>query len=69
MTLSDSRPVHRLLNAEGATFDQDGSPPITRTTFPTCRAHYPGEPDRCMRRLLPCLRGLPRHTIGSAFTS
>jgi hypothetical protein len=27
---------------EAATLAHDGSPPITRTTFPTCRAHYPG---------------------------
>ena len=46
--------------------DQDGSPPITRTTIPTCRAHYPGGPDRCMCRLLPCRRGLPRSGAGSA---
>ena len=28
-------------NVEAATLATDGSPPITRTTFPTCRAHYP----------------------------
>src|SRR4030088_1425469 len=27
---------------EAATLARDGPPPITRTTFPTCRAHYPG---------------------------
>ena len=25
---------------------RDGSPPITRLTLPTCRAHYPGGPER-----------------------
>ena len=32
---------------------QHGSPPITRTTFPTCRAHYPGGSSGCACRLLP----------------
>ena len=30
---------------EAAALVQDGSPPITRNTFPTCRAHYPGGPE------------------------
>ena len=34
-----------------------GSPPITRTTFPTCRAHYPGGSSGCAYRLLPTLIG------------
>src|SRR5713101_2161291 len=25
-----------------------GSPPITQITFPACRAHYPGGPNRCL---------------------
>ena len=33
-------------DVEAATLAVDGSPPITRTTFPTCRAHYPGGPER-----------------------
>ena len=42
-TLSDSRPARRACHDVGvATSDRNGSPPITRTTFPTCRAHYPG---------------------------
>src|SRR5829696_5217685 len=28
---------------EAATLAQDGSPPITRITLPTCRAHYPAD--------------------------
>ncbi len=46
-TLSDSRPARRARHDVGvATSDQNGSPPITRTTFPTCRAHYPGGSER-----------------------
>src|SRR5262245_13142040 len=37
----------------------DGSPPITRTTFPTCRAHYPGGSNGCACRLLPRSCSLP----------
>src|SRR6516165_5223208 len=37
-------------DVEVATLAHDGSPSITRTTFPTCRAHYPGGSSRCMRR-------------------
>jgi hypothetical protein len=51
---------------EVATSDLDGSPPITRITIPTCRVHYPGGPNRCMCRLLPCRRGLPHFGGGSA---
>ena len=40
-------------DVEAATLVRDGSPPITRTTFPTCRAHYPGGSSGCACRLLP----------------
>jgi hypothetical protein len=40
-------------DVEAATLARDGSPPITRTTFPTCRAHYPGGSRGCACRLLP----------------
>ena len=33
---------------------------------PSCRAHYPGGPNRCMRRSLPGCCGLPRFSGGSA---
>src|ERR1700686_4650138 len=33
---------------EAATFVSPGSPPITQITFLTCRAHYPGGPNRCL---------------------
>ena len=44
-------------NVEDATLANDESPPITRTTFPTCRAHYPGGSSGCACRLLPALVG------------
>src|SRR5215211_7010658 len=53
-------------NVEAATLATDGSPPITRTTFPTCRAHYPGGSSWCACRLLPRSRGLPQMAGGSA---
>jgi hypothetical protein len=46
-------------DVEAATLAPDGPPPITRTTFPTCRAHYPGGSNGCSCRLLPRSRGLP----------
>ncbi len=47
MALSDSRTAHRACHGVGgATSDRNGPPPITRTTFPTCRAHYPGGSER-----------------------
>src|SRR6516164_2078862 len=42
------------------------SPPITRTTFPTCRAHYPGGSSGCSCRLLPRSCSLPQMAGGSA---
>src|SRR4051795_10195061 len=42
MALSDSRPTRRLCDVGVASPGRDGSPPITRNTLPTCRAHYPG---------------------------
>src|SRR5262249_43982285 len=53
-------------DVEVAPLAHDGSPSITRTTFPACRAHYPGGSSRCMRRLLPRSRGLPQMAGGSA---
>ena len=40
-----------------ATPATDGSPPITQTTFPTCRAYYPGGSSGCACRLLPRSNG------------
>ena len=43
--------------------------PVTRITFPACRAHYPGGSNGCMCRLLPHPCGLPRFAGGSASAS
>jgi hypothetical protein len=53
-------------DVEAATLAHDGSPPITRTTFPTCRAHYPGGSNGCACRLLPRSYSLPQMAGGSA---
>src|SRR5580692_6429362 len=55
-----------LRDVEAATLALDGSPPITRTTFPTCRAHYPGGSGGCACRLLPRSYSLPQMAGGSA---
>src|SRR3984957_18733922 len=65
-TPSDSRHGRRLRDVEAATLACDGSPPITRTTFPTCRAHYPGVSSGCACRLLPRSYSLPQMAGGSA---
>src|SRR5712671_1688251 len=49
MTLSASRTGHPPIeDVRGATSTSAGSPPITQITFPTCRAQYPGRPNRCV---------------------
>src|SRR5436189_4647985 len=53
-------------DVEAATLATDGSPPITRTTFPTCRAYYPGGSSGCSCRLLPRSYSLPQMAGGSA---
>ncbi len=53
-------------DVEVATLALDGPPPITRTTFPTCRAHYPGGSSGCACRLLPRSCCLPQMTGRSA---
>ena len=53
-------------DVEATTLAGDGSPPITRTTFPTCRAHYPGGSNGCACRLLPRSYSLPQMAGGSA---
>src|ERR1700693_5829789 len=53
-------------DVEAATLAPNGSPPITRIIFPTCRAHYPGGSSGCSCRLLPRSRGLPQMAGGSA---
>ena len=56
VTIMDRGPVS---NVEAATLAYDGPPPITRTTFPTYRAHYPGGSSGCSCRLLPRSCSLP----------
>src|SRR4029453_13946749 len=56
-------------DVEAATLVRSGPPSITRITLPTCCVQYPGRSDRCMRRLLPCPRGLPRERDGWASAS
>ena len=53
-------------DVEAATLTTNGSPPITRTTFPTCRAHYPGGSSGRACRLLPRSCSLPQMAGGSA---
>ena len=66
-TLSDSRHGRRLkATLRPLPSPVTGLPPITRTTFPTCRAHYPGGSRGCACRLLPHACGLPQMTGGSA---
>src|SRR5712691_9832060 len=49
VTLSDFRTGHPPIeDVGGATSTGAGSPPITQTTFLTCRAQYPGGPNRCV---------------------
>jgi hypothetical protein len=54
---------------EAATLMPNGFPPITRITFPACRAHYPGGSNGCARRFLPRPCCLPRFAGGSASAS
>ena len=51
-------------DVEAATLARDGSPPITRTTFPTCRAHYLGGSSGCSCRLLPAHTAFPKWQEG-----
>ena len=61
--VSETRAKH---DVEAATLAINGSPPITRTTFPTCRAYYPGGSSECACRLLPRSYSLPQMAGGSA---
>jgi hypothetical protein len=52
---------------EAATLAHHGSPPITRLTLATCRAHYPDGPERVHLSVAsPLHAGLPRISGGSA---
>ena len=63
------RAVRPSLTLRVTTPRPEWASPVTRPTFPTCHAHYPGGSDRCMCRLPPCPRGLPRYSGGSASAS
>jgi len=63
------RTVRPSLTLRAATPRPGWASPVTRPTFPTCCAHYPGGSDRCMCRLLPCLCCLPQNSGGSASAS
>jgi hypothetical protein len=55
-----------IRDVEAATLAQDGSPPITRFAFSTCRAHYPDGPERVHLSVAsPFHAGLPRYSGGS----
>jgi hypothetical protein len=52
---------------EAATLARHGPPPITRFTFPACRAHYPDGPEQVHLSVASLSRaGLPRISGGSA---
>jgi hypothetical protein len=54
-------------DVEAATLVLSGYPPITRSTFPTCRAHYPDGPEQVHVSVASLLHsGLPRFSGGSA---
>jgi len=52
MTLSEAQASRRPIGCVGVSSTDSGLPPITQTTFSTCRAHYPGGPVR-YRSVLP----------------
>ena len=47
-------------DVEAATLTTNGSPPITRTTFLTCRAHYPGGSNGCTVDYFPAGAAFPQ---------
>jgi hypothetical protein len=65
MTLSDFRTGHPPIeNVGGATSTRAGYPPMTQTTFLTCRAHYPGGPNRCVSVFFPVRAAFPNYLVG-----
>src|ERR1700730_4686466 len=65
MTLSDFRTGHPPAeNVGGATSTSAGYPPITQTTFLTCRAHYPGGSNRCVSVSFPVHAAFPNYLVG-----
>jgi hypothetical protein len=65
MTLSDFRTGHPPIeNVGGATSTSAGYPPMTQTTFLTCRAHYPGGSNRCVSVSFPVHAAFPNYLVG-----
>src|ERR1039457_7410539 len=65
MTLSDFRTGHPPIeNVGGPTSTSAGYPPITQTTFLTCRAHYPGGSYRCVSVFFPVRAAFPNYLVG-----
>src|ERR1019366_9175323 len=75
LTLSDAQMVRHPVDAvRGLRLpDHPGPPPLTPTTFLTCRAHYPGGPDRytmvmwlarSRAGLFPIRSAFPTHLLG-----
>lgn len=48
MTLSETQASRHPEDAVWSCSAGSGLPPITQTTFPACRAHYPGGSNRCV---------------------
>jgi len=65
MTLSDFRTGHPPVeHVAGATSTSAGYPPMTQTTFLTCRAHYPGGSYRCVSVSFPVRAAFPNYLVG-----
>ena len=65
MTLSDFRTGHPPIeNVGGATSTSAGYPPMTQTTFLTCRAHYPGGSYRCVSVSFSVRAAFPNYLVG-----
>src|SRR6266849_2770790 len=65
MTLSDFRTGHPPIeNVGGATSTSAGYPPMTQTTFLTCRAHYPAGSNRCVSVSFPVRAAFPNYLVG-----
>ena len=65
MTLSDFRTGRPPIeNVGGATSTSAGYPPMTQTTFLTCRTHYPGGPNRCVSVFFPVRAAFPNYLVG-----
>ena len=48
MTLSETQASRHPIDTVRSSSAGSGLPPITQTTFPACRAHYPGGSNRCV---------------------